>query len=149
MTQGSSRLCVADFRRKRIIQQYFRGDFFGEANLSTDPFLQSRSAKAPELWKERFCGNPQKRSRCSADRFVRIKTNRSAAKPRLKSPVFPAKSQSVRLSACVRISVRIRERGDSGRLWRERSSATGGGAVWTIVSQAQNGRNQGYFPYSS
>ena len=43
------RLFVADFKRKSIIQQYFRDDFFGEANLSTDPFLKKYRRNAENL----------------------------------------------------------------------------------------------------
>ena len=60
-----------------------RGEIGGHENSAARrPERVRRFCKAvpgnpPELWEERFCGFQQKRSRCSADRLVRIKTNRS------------------------------------------------------------------------
>ena len=56
------------------------------SQISAKPFRESL-----RIWEERFCGFRQKRSRCSAERFVGIKTKRSVVKLRLKSPGFPRK----------------------------------------------------------
>ena len=64
-------------------------------------FCKAVPGNPPELWEERFYGFQQKRSRCSADRLVRIKTNRSL-KTEPEKPCFSPQKARLCAFQCVR-----------------------------------------------
>ena len=80
-------------KRTPIARPLAREEISGYENSAAKrPERVRRFCKAnpTELWEERFCGFQQKRSRCSANRLVRIKTNRSW-KTTPEKPHFPRK----------------------------------------------------------